>query len=283
MTVLVMNPGQMGIAVAHSLQDAGHDVIWVSAGRGEASWVRADDAGLRAVQTLVDATTQASHVVSVVPPASAVDAAQQVAATGFSGVYIDANAVSPATGATVCAAVTAGGASYVDGGIIGPPPKTRGSTRLYLAGPRAVEAAALFADSRMDARVVDENNGSTAASALKMAYAGWTKASSALLLTARALARCEGVEAALLDEWAISLPHLVAASDKAATANAFKAWRFVAEMHEIADTMQSNELPDGFHRGAADLWSRLAEFKDLEDTTPQSVFEKLAGSANNKP
>ena len=80
-----------------------------------------------------------------------------------------------------------------------------GSTRLYLSGPRAGEIQALFGGTDVDARVVPPPG---SASAVKMAYASWTKGSAALLLAARALARAEGVESVLLEEWALSQPGL---------------------------------------------------------------------------
>src|SRR5437763_150396 len=80
----------------------------------------------------------------------------------------------------------------VDGGRIGPPPREPGSTRLYLAGPEAESVAAAFAGTALEPRVVSQEAG--AASALKMAYAAWTKGTAALLLAIRGLARAEGVE-----------------------------------------------------------------------------------------
>jgi hypothetical protein len=82
------------------------------------------------------------------------------------------------------------------------------------------------------------------------------------LIAIRALASAEGVEAALMEEWGISQPGLQTRSDQAARNNAFKAWRFVGEMHEIADTFEAAGLPDGFHRAAAGIYQRLERFKD---------------------
>jgi hypothetical protein len=120
----------------------------------------------------------------VCPPHAALDVAAQVAGTGYAGIYVDANAVSVGTAEQVAGIVTAAGASYVDGGIIGPPPEIAGHTRLYLSGPRASEGRVLFGRSALDARIADGQL--YAASAVKMAYAAWTKGSSALLLAARA-------------------------------------------------------------------------------------------------
>ena len=192
------------------------------------------------------------------PPHAALDIARQVA--GFGGVYLDANAISPATAREVAGIVEAGGASYVDGGIIGTPPVAPGFIRLYLSGPRAGELRALSTEqSTVDARGRSERVGHRGlASAVKMAYASWTKGSAALLLAARALARAEGVEDVLLAEWGISQPGLEARSAGAAGSAAAKGWRWIAEMEEIAATMAAAGLPEGFHQAAAEIYRRFS-------------------------
>lgn len=279
MNILLLNPGQMGEQVGVAAQHSGTSVYWSSEGRGVATAERAARAGLVDAGTLSDALGNADLVLSVVPPHAAQATAEQVASHGYSGIYVDVNAVSPATGKRVNDIVCAAGASYVDGGIIGPPPKARGEARLYLAGADAKAVADVFADSIMDARVLDESAGSTAASALKMAYAGWTKGSSALLLAVRAMARVNGVEGALLDEWDISISGQRARSDNAARANAFKAWRFIGEMEEISSTMAEAGLPAGFHAGAAELYRALEAYKDQMELDPDTVYKTLAGES----
>ena len=181
---------------------------------------------------------------SVCPPHAALGIARQVA--GFGGVYVDANAISPATAREVAGIVGAGGAAYVDGGIIGTPPPEPGNIRIYLSGPRAEEVRGLFDydGGGIEARVVSQDPDTVGgASAVKMAYASWTKGSAALLLAARALARAEGVEDALLAEWALSQPGLDARSGRAARSAAAKGWRWAAEMEEIAATMAGPACP----------------------------------------
>ena len=107
----------------------------------------------------------------------------------------------------------------------------------------------------MEAIVVSDDAG--AASAVKMAYAAWTKGSAALLLAVRELARTRGVEEALLAEWARSLRELEGRSAAAARSAAAKGWRWIGEMEEIADTFAASDLPDGFHRAAAEVYERL--------------------------
>ena len=203
-TVGLLHPGEMGAAVGRCLAAAGHRVLWVPEGRSPGSAARAAAAGLTAASGgLAGLVREAGVIVSVCPPHAALDLARQVA--GFGGVYVDANAVSPATAREIARIVEAGGASYVDGGIIGTPPVGPGFIRLYLSGTRAGEVQRLFAGGEVDARVIG-GGASVAASALKMAYASWTKGSAALLLAARGLARAEAVEEALLAEWSISQP-----------------------------------------------------------------------------
>ena len=118
----LLHPGEMGAAVAACLTGRGHDVRWASEGRGPATAARAAQAGLADAGTVAALAGQAGIIVSVCPPHAALDTARAVAAAGFAGVYLDANAISPGTARDVRAAVEAAGARYLDGGIIGLPP-----------------------------------------------------------------------------------------------------------------------------------------------------------------
>ncbi len=255
-TVGLLHPGEMGAAVGGSLVSVGHEVLWDPAGRSRATTGRALAAELTGVGSLAELASRCSVILSVCPPHAALEVARGVAETGFSGVYVDANAISVQTASQVAAVVTEGGASYVDGGIIGPPPEVAGHTRLYLSGARAEEVRVLFGRSALDARIAEGQP--FAASAVKMAYAAWTKGTSALLLACRALARAEGVERTLLAEWALSQPALGAQSERSASSAAAKGWRWVAEMEEIAASMAAAGLPSGFHQAAAEIFDRAA-------------------------
>ena len=247
-TIGLLHPGEMGAAVGKCLAGAGHRVLWVPDGRGAATRERADAAGLTGV-ALAEIITRSDVIVSVCPPHAALDVARLVA--GFRGLYLDANAIAPQTAREVAAIAEAGGASYVDGGIVGPPPLAPGHTRLYLSGPRAAEVQARFGGTDVDARVVPPPG---TASAVKMAYASWTKGSAALLLAARALARAEGVEPALMEEWGLSQPGLEKRWDAADRSAAAKGWRWTGEMVQIAAAMAAAGLPEGFHQAAADVY-----------------------------
>jgi 3-hydroxyisobutyrate dehydrogenase-like beta-hydroxyacid dehydrogenase len=242
----------MGAAVGRCLTSAGYSVLWASEGRGPETAARARAAGLTDAGTPAEVADRADVIFSICPPHAALDVAWAV--QGFGGLYVDANAISPATAREVGLMVEEGGATYIDGGIIGSPPVAAGTTRLYLSGPRADGVRGLFDGTPLDARMI--LSGTWSASAIKMAYAAWTKGTAALLLAARALARAEGVEDALLAEWALSQPGLAERSQGAARSAATKGWRWVAEMEEIAASMAADGLPDGFHQAAAEIFRR---------------------------
>ena len=271
----VLHPGEMGAAVGRCLTGRGHTVLWASAGRGPDTAARAAAAGLTDVGTVKAMAGQAEVILSVCPPLAAMDVARAVA--GFGGLYIDANAVAPATAQAIGQVITGGGGRYADGGIIGLPPVTAGGTRLYLSGPHAAAVAELFAGTALDARVI--GGPATAASAVKMAYGGWTKGSAALLLAVRALARAEGVEDTLLAEWALSQPSLPDRSRGSARSATLKGWRWVAEMEEISASLAAAGLPGGFHQAAAEIFRRTprASAASPDDQSIEAVLAALTG------
>src|SRR5687767_1669781 len=281
-TVALLHPGNMGATIGAATATSGARVIWASDGRSKASQDRARAAGLRDVATLVNAVNESEVILSVCPPDAALDLARVVAQHRFNGIYVDANAVSRNTAQQICEIVTGAGAQFVDGGIIGSPVKRPGTTRIYLSGEHAPEIAALFTDSMLDAKTIGAEPG--AASALKVAYAAWTKCTDALLLAIRTFAATEGVDQALLQEWAISQPDLDRRSQQAAAVATPKAWRYVGEMKEIAATFEVTGLPAGFHNAAAEVCQRLASFKDQTDPAPAiaDVIDKLLSHAKQK-
>ena len=260
-TVALLHPGEMGSAIGACLVRRGVRVVWASSGRSAETRARARAAGLEDLGSTERALGAADLALSVCPPHGALELAREVAGHGFEGVFVDANAVSPETARAVGRAVEKAGASFVDGGIIGPPPVEAGRTRMYLSGPRAAEVAALFASSPLEAIALGAPAG--AASAIKACYAAWTKGATALLAGVRALAESEGVEAALLSEWKLSQPGLDKRSE-AVTVQARKAWRWVGEMEEIAASFEAVGLPGGFGLASAELYKRLEGFKGGE-------------------
>jgi 3-hydroxyisobutyrate dehydrogenase-like beta-hydroxyacid dehydrogenase len=264
-TVALLHPGNMGVTIGACAATSGARLLWASDQRSAASRARAAEAGLIDAKSLAAAVGQSDIVLSVCPPEFATEVATQVAAQKFSGIYVDANAVSRATAEAIGRIVAQAGASFVDGGIIGSPVKKAGSTRLYLSGEKAEQIAGLFSASLLEARCIGAIPGE--ASALKVVYAAWTKGTDALILAIRAVARHEGVDQALLDEWRISQPTLEQKCLRAAAVAVPKMWRYVGEMNEIAEAFRGAGLPGGFHHAAAEISARLACFKDRTEPT----------------
>jgi 3-hydroxyisobutyrate dehydrogenase-like beta-hydroxyacid dehydrogenase len=281
-TIVLLHPGAMGASIGKALTDVGHEVRWVSEGRSLATRDRALAAGLQEMVSLPVAVEGAGVVLSVCPPAAAGDVATAIGRLRFDGIYVDANAIAPQTARRIGDNLASCGAAFVDGGIIGPPAATAGSTRLYLSGRQAETVAGLFAGTVIETHLVDDRPGS--ASAVKVCFAAWTKGTTALLLSIRALAAREGVAPNLLNEWAISIPELVDRSELVARSG-LKAWRFAPEMEEIAVAFDAADLPKGFHEAAADIYSRLADFKNADPppTLPETIERLTSPSANPPP
>lgn len=276
-TIALLYPGNMGSTIGAAAASRGARVVWASEQRSKASRERAKQAGLFDVGSLANALRESDVVLSVCPPHAAVEIAESVAQQDFKGIYVDANAVSRATAVQVGEIVSKAGASFVDGGIIGAPVKKAGTTRLYLSGVHAPEIANLFSASMLAAKAIGPEPG--AASALKVAYAAWTKCTDALLLAIRTFAAHEGIDQALLEEWSISQPELERRCQRAAAVAVPKMWRYVGEMEEIAETFRTAGLPGGFHLAAAEICQRLAPFKDQTEPAPTvpSVVAAIRG------
>jgi 3-hydroxyisobutyrate dehydrogenase-like beta-hydroxyacid dehydrogenase len=268
----LLHPGEMGAAVGGVLTGE-RQVWWASSGRSAASARRASGAGLTDVGTIEAIRDGCELIISICPPEAARDVARQM--SGFQGVYLDANAIAPATAREVAMQIEAGGGSYLDGGIIGGPPGVRSPrTRLYLSGPDGPRISQLFAKTAVDARVLSDDP--TAASALKMCFAAWTKGTTALLLDIRALAEVLGETKALLAEWEGSMPELKDRSLLAAQQAVTKGWRWRGEMDEIARTFRDAELPDGFHKAASEIYGALV--RDEEAANSPSTLDEVIKS-----
>ncbi len=238
-TVGLLFPGEMGSAVGGA---ARAEVLWASEDRSEATAARAAAAGLRDVESLEAVVAESDVIMSICPPGIAESVARSVAAAGFGGLYVEANAVAPARVERIAGEL---GLRLVDGSIV-----SRGPIDLYLSGDEAdVErVAALFAGT--DVVALPLPGGIGAASALKMAFGGWNKIGVLLAAQAHAIASAYGVGEALAAE-GVPTESVVRAGPKA--------WRWAAEMEEIAETCASLGIPEGLGRAAAEVCARWAE------------------------
>lgn len=256
-TIAVIAQGSMGAGVARRLTDNGVRVLTSLAGRSAASAARAKDAGM------VDASdaeiAAADVILSIVPPGDALPFAQRLApaltaATG-KPLYVDCNAVSPDTVKQIAAAIAPTGARFADAGIIGGPPRAGyGGPVFYCSGADAAPLARLN-DVGLVFRPVDGDIG--AASALKMTYGGITKGLTAVGSAMLLAAERAGVAEALHAELAASQPNLLAYFQRSVPDMFGKAYRWVAEMEEIAHFTGGGPSRE-MYEAIADLYERLA-------------------------
>ncbi len=272
----ILHPGEMGVTLAMAAQNSGMPVYWVSEGRSPETRARAERIELSDASSLENLCRVCSTLICVCPPSAALNVAEQVASLGYSGLYIDANAISPQHSQEIDQVLQAEGISYVDGSIIGPPAWKENTTRLYLSGEQAGMAASSFTAGPLAVKVIGSEIGH--ASALKMCYAAYTKGTSALLCAILAAAEALNVRQELSSEWSMSGSKL----DEEATSSVqwvpAKAWRFEGEMEQIAATFNSVGIPDGFHLAAAEVYSRLSDYKDLPQPDLEHVLSSLLGA-----
>jgi 3-hydroxyisobutyrate dehydrogenase-like beta-hydroxyacid dehydrogenase len=274
----ILHPGEMGLSVAATIQNSAHTVYWASEGRSPKTSERAAKINLVDADSLTNLCETCSVIISVCPPEAAENLAQNVISHGFTGLYLDANAISPQRAQRIGQAVTDAGGKFVDGGIIGGPAWTSGSTWLYLSGNAALEAAEYFSAGPLETRIVGDSIGK--ASALKMCFAAYSKGTTALLSAVLATAEALAVREELEQQWSHNGSNFAEETSRKVTHVTAKAWRFAGEMEEIAATFRDAGLPDGFHLAAADIYSRLAGFKDASSTpSPADVLQVLLGKS----
>ncbi|MDE0941647.1 MAG: DUF1932 domain-containing protein [Alphaproteobacteria bacterium] len=259
--IAVIAPGDMGGAVGQALIKAGHDVITTLAGRSDESRARADRAGFRALADLDAVVGEAELVLSILPPAKAVELAGNVAAacsrTGARPVYMDCNAISPATTSAVGEIITGAGAAYIDCGIIGwAPGKGPQPTRFYVSGPDLAPSDVLAVDGIM-VKTAGVEIGQ--ASALKMLYAGLNKGRFSLFATMATAAEAMGLLDAFGEELAFSQKDTWTYMQSGISRLPADSERWWPEMDEIAETMEAAGVTGDFHRGASWILRLMAE------------------------
>jgi L-threonate 2-dehydrogenase len=256
--VAIIAAGNMGAGLARRLGEHGVKTLTLLAGRGAATRERAAAAGMTAVQA--DALMEADLLLSVLPPGSALSFAEQTAFALKSArrkpVFVDCNAVSPATVRHIHAVISATGAEFVDAGIIGYPPQPGYSPRIYASGEPAGKLAVLK-EHGLDIRVLEGPIG--AASALKMAFAGISKGQIAILSAMVLAAERSGGGEALRQELLESESALMKTMSVRIPNALPKAWRWVAEMQEIAEFAREDPAAHEIWTAISALYGRIAE------------------------
>jgi putative dehydrogenase len=257
--VAVIAPGMMGAAVAGRLVENGLKVLTSLTGRSADTIARAKKYGLTAASDEEIAATD--FILSILPPGDAVALAQRFApaltASNSKPLFVDCNAVSPRTVERIAAAVAPTGAPFVDAGIIGSPPKTGDAgPRFYASGEHAPRFAKLK-EFGLDVRVL--GGPMNAASAMKMSYAGITKGTQALGAVMMLAATRGGTADALFAELQSSQPQMLAWLKRGLALMPPKAYRWIAEMHEIADFVGEDPAGHELYTGAAHFYEQIAQ------------------------
>ena len=281
-TVALLGTGDMGHAVGRSLRQHGHDVVSCLDGRSERSRRLAAAAGIRDLPDPQSLMRAADLVLSILPPAAAVGAAEAATAAmrqaGVTPPYADCNAVSPATTRQVGAIVGAVGAPFIDAGIIGPAPGKGAPPRFYVSGPDTTPMQALDGKG-IAVRPIGREIGR--ASGIKMCYAALTKgtftlqtavliAAEAMGLTAELTAELQGSQQSAYAKMQATVPRLPA-----------DAGRWIGEMEEIAATFADAGVTPKFHEGAAEIFRLLAETPFAAET--RETMDSSRGLAESVP
>jgi L-threonate 2-dehydrogenase len=269
--VAIVAPGAMGAAVGKRLTDNGLKVLTSLAGRSDETVARAKAAGMTAAGD--GEIAAADFILSILPPGDALTLAEGLVpalkASNAKAVYVDCNAINPATVERVAAAIAPTGCAFVDAGIIGAPPsplpnppplagegRVGGGPRFYASGPAAPRFAGLR-DYGLDVRVL--GGAMSAASALKMSYAGITKGTQAIGAAMMLAAVRAGSADDLLAELQGSQKQLFPWLQRQLEQMPPKAYRWVAEMQEIAGFVADDPAAHDLYQGAAHFYERFAE------------------------
>ena len=258
-TVAILAQGTMGAGVGKRLHESGAAVRTLLSGRSAASAERARAAGMQPMADETALLDGADFFLSILPPGEAENLARQLApaltALAKKPIYVDCNAISPETAVRVAAIIAPTGARFVDGGIIGGPPRPGYSPAIYASGP-AVGETAVLRDWGLDWRAIDGPIG--AASGLKMSYAGITKGTTAIAAAMLLGAARFGCGEALIAELSKSQPEMLKRMRESIPRMYDKAYRWVGEMEEISDFLQASPPSRDIYAAIARLYEFLA-------------------------
>ncbi|MFZ2005534.1 MAG: DUF1932 domain-containing protein [Stellaceae bacterium] len=275
-TVAIMAQGTMGAGVGKRLSERGATVRTLLSGRSEASANRAKAAGMTPAVDERDLLQGADYFLSILPPDQAEGLASRLAPALQSlpkkPVYVDCNAVSPQTAERIAGIVEPTGAAFVDGGIIGGPPREGYSPAIYASGPDAQRTKPI-AEYGIDWRVIAGPIG--AASGLKMSYAGITKGTTAIAAAMLLGAARFGCAEALIAELSSSQPEMLARMKKNIPGMYDKAYRWVGEMQEISDFLDANAPSSEMYRGIAGLYDFLAAAEAEDRKADENAIKTL--------
>ena len=186
--------------------------------------------------------------------------------SGEEVVYVDCNAIAPSTVQSIGRIIQAAGSDFVDAGIIGPPPRRKGSTRFYASG-KAVASFEELNKFGLDVRVIGDEIGK--ASGIKMTYAAFTKGTFALATELLVAAKRMDLFEPLKEEFMMSQTQRYQAMERGLPSVPPKSRRWIGEMEEIAQTFQELGMTPLIYQGAADMYRFMGQ-SPLADETPET-------------
>lgn len=270
-TIGILWPGAMGSALGRAWREGGATVLTTVAGRSPRTRELAGD--LTLLPTVDEVVAASDALVSVVPPARALDQAREIAAaverTGHHPVVADLNAVSPMTMAAVEQVLTSVGCRVVDGAISGPPPSPGSDSVLFLSGPDCSPFVELTAPG-LTTTVVGPRVGG--ASATKMSTAAVYKGTKALILQSLLTAAHHGVVEAVVTDLRLGAPELTADLARDLAVAVSKSDRFPGEMLEIAATQAAAGQGEELYTAIAEVFER-AHATRLGTATPEEAAQ----------
>ncbi|KYJ87630.1 NAD(P)-dependent oxidoreductase [Sulfurovum riftiae] len=255
-------PGDMGVFLAHSVQNSGYETLWCSEQRSQSTCQRAEQQDMVEVSSLVELCEQSSIIISICPPHAASDVAYQVLQQHFTGIFVEANAISPELSKRLSAAFAKKGVSYVDAAVFGGTNLTSKNTQIFLSGSKGEQIASIFSSGPVISKVISDEIGK--ASATKMCHSMYSKGIWAMLHTAVSAAEHYGIRDQLESLWIKNNVNFTENTYKNMQRTSKKAWRFSAEMNEISSTFHAAGLPDGFSKASSEVYRRLVKFKEYD-------------------
>ncbi len=268
--VAILSPGDMGHAVGRELRARGLEILTCLSGRSARTRRLAEIAGFRNLPTLETLVEQADLILSILVPGAAVALAEAVAkalrSVGRHPIFADCNAISPETAKRIGIIISDADGQYLDASIIGSPPGKGHPPRFYVSGPNGGVFRQL--DGRgIAVQLIGDDIGR--ASAIKMCYAGITKGTMALHAAVLISAAALGLSEELKSELAFSQAQALKAMEQVNRVPA-KAFRWIAEMEEIARTFGSVGITSAIHLGAAEVFKMISE-SNLGGERPETI------------
>ena len=282
--VAIVAPGEMGSAIARELRQGGASVSTSVAGRSAASRARAEREGFVLAPDDDALLAGCDLLLSVVPPDAAIALAERfapaLARAAHKPVYVDCNAIAPATALRIGEILAPTGCDYVDACLFGGPTSGKPGVVFYAAGA-AAPTAARIAQHGPKVRVLQSGIG--AASALKLAFAGLNKGFTALGAAMVLAAQRAGAAEGLAEQLADSQPAILGYVGRFVPAMFPKAGRWAPEMREVAEFLHDDPAASAIFAAMAPLYEQLSAQIAADDPAIAALGAFCQSVAPRKP